>query len=393
MSGVDRHRADHEQKGAGPGVTPKPAALTPAADGIVAMQAAAGNRATASLLRQHAGRYSVVQRDPTAVEAELKKRFDDPNDPRLLIRRDALRDQMGRLNEKDSADLVIRLFQAFGNNVSTDGFQTLSADTRYELLSTLFGRLGHLGAEMLTEPLTSSTDSIGYQARFRQLVPDAQRRRKLLTVLSGQFATAHKQTPANRKLWVNWNESNFRKSGGFSADNKAQQAALKLGFSQLGVQPDPRSGNNVMELRGDVVGHVPGTTYDIKQTIEMRSWNLIGRSWIMVGTKSGDDDTHGNSDEDLTPDGAHPHVYLYDGPGVPPDMDFDPNASAYAYRATFVTWVIAKTPGSGKWERVSDDFEWHSSSTMKKVNGKWVRDRAGLNVIDVGPQQDWAPDL
>jgi hypothetical protein len=43
-------------------------------------------------------------------------------------------------------------------------------------------------------------------------------------VLSGQFAAAHKQAPANRKLWVNWNDSNFRTSGGFSADNKAQQA-------------------------------------------------------------------------------------------------------------------------------------------------------------------------
>ena len=116
--------------------------------------------------------------------------------------------------------------------------------------------MGNVGAEVLTEPLTSRTDPLGYQARFRELVPDAQRRRKLLIVLSGQFAAAHKQAPANRKLWVNSNDSNFRTSGGFSADNKAQQAALKNGFSQLGVQPDPRSGNNVMELRGDVVGHV-----------------------------------------------------------------------------------------------------------------------------------------
>ncbi len=73
---MDWHRTDHRQKrAAGPGVARKSAARTPASGGILALQAAAGNRAIASLVRQHAGQYPAVQRDLKTVETELKKRF------------------------------------------------------------------------------------------------------------------------------------------------------------------------------------------------------------------------------------------------------------------------------------------------------------------------------
>lgn len=430
----------------------KPRAPFSVTDGILALQAAAGNRATTFLVRQAAGsvarlsagrphaaaaptltgpqrrepdllgspttdhhgpavrtevsgRRLAVQRDLKSVEKELKRRFADPNDPGLLARRAALSEQVGRLDEKDSSELVTELLQAMGNNVFTDRFQTLSASTRFELLTKLFGRLEHLSAEFLFEPLTSVTDELGFQVRFKQLVPEPRQRKELLATLSSRFSARHRNAPPSSiwkvadtlyKLWVNWEKANFRTSGGFSPDNDAQRSARQLGFSQLGVQPDPKSGQNVMELRGDVVNHTEGTVYDIKQTIEKREWKLIGRQWVEVPDQAlaagKDDDTLGDSDEDLTPEPSHPHLYIYDGPGIVPDPTaIDLNAIGYAYSASFVDWVIAKKAGAAGWERVSDDIEWHTNTTMKKVNGQWLRDLTGRNNIDYGSQPIIAP--
>lgn len=424
MSSAEQHAVLDQRKSAGgPPATEGRKRRAPCplpGSRILALQAAAGNRATTLLVQQAAGsgtrrsegwlhpapigspapaavagppatdhhtpaanaavpgRYS-VQRDLGSIEKELKRRFLDEDDPGLLARRAALSEQVGRLDDAESLTLVFLLLNAAGNNVFTDRFQTLSSSTRFILLAKLFGQLGHVRAELMFTSLTSGTDWVakGYKIRFKQLVPEPQRRQELLATLSNQFAAAHAAQPNQR--WVNWGEANFRTSGGFSPDNDCQ----KGDFSGLGL--DPKSGYNVMELRGDVVGHTPDTVYDIKRTIELRTWNLIGGLWKPAGSLPAgtDDDKKGNHDEDLTPEPSH--LYVIDGPGPPFDMDFNQNATGYVYSASFVEWVMAKV-GSAGWQKVSDDFEWHTNTALKKVNGQWRRDMTRPNHISSGPQ-------
>ena len=346
---------------------------------LSALQRAAGNRATTLLVQ----RAVAVQRDLKSIEAELKRRFTDPDDPRLPARRAALGSQLPRLDDADSSTLVMGLLEPTRDSVVADRFQTLSAPVRFELLTVLFGRLGHVRAELLHASLTDRTKP--HRSRFRELVPEPGRRAELLTVLSDQFARAHLPEPGKR-LWVRWGDPNFRTSGPFSPDNHCDKSDF------VGLGPDPNAGRNIMELRGDVIGHTPGTRYDIKRTIELGTWKRSGRRpWEPLDAKpaGSDDDAH-DADENLTPE--HSHLYSIDGPGpVPGGPDLGAAATAYVFSASFVEWVIAKV-GSAGWERVSEDFEWHTSSALVRVNGRWQRDPNRPNDIAPGSQPILEPE-
>jgi len=189
---------------------------------------------------------------------------------------------------------------------------------------------------------------------------------------------------------VNLSAANFRTSGSLSTDDNCRASAY---IGRLGL--DTTSGRNMMELRGDVAGHRPGTVYDFKRTIEQASWSAVSDSgpWQVRSHKpAGSSDDANDSDEDLDP-GQSGHLYVVDAPG--PYFDSPAfghrDARHYVYAATFVEWVIAKVPG-GSWQKVSDDFDWHSVSTLVKVGDQWRRDAKRVNVIDAGPRPVLSPD-
>lgn len=350
--------------------------LSPAS--LLALQRTIGNRAAAAL---------VVQRDIAAAERELARRFASPEDKRLLQRRNALGAEFAMMNEADAGEVAGRLLQPTNADAMAAGMQRLHRGTRFRLLKILFARVGHLGAENLHAALTAGTaDGTRLSSRFAELVPDSGRRKALLASLAAQFEAAHQPT-ADKPLWVTLSSANFRTSGGVSTDNNAAAAA---NYSRLGL--DTGSGRNRMELRGDVAGHKAGVTYDFKRTLQQASWSAVTDTWELHRSlpAGSPDDAHDN-DEDLNPDSGH--IYVLDSPG--PYFD-DPayghrGAQHYVYMATFVEWVEART-GSGGWQKVSDDFYWHSVSTLVKVNGTWQRDPQGANEIAEDPLPIVSPD-
>jgi hypothetical protein len=220
-------------------------------------------------------------------------------------------------------------------------------------------------------------------------VPDRGQRTALLASLTATFEAAH-QPRAAKPLWVNLSPESFRTNGAISTDNGVAAA----GIGRLG--PDVSSGRNFMELRGDVAGHRPGIQYDIKRTIEKATWSAVTNTWVRcTSLKAGTDDDIDNADEDLSPDSGH--IYVVDTPGpyftspLCDDGHVERDARHYYYAATFVEWVVARS-GSGGWQRVSDDFYWHSVSTLVKVNGTWQRDQQGVNDIAPGPIPIISPD-
>ena len=146
---------------------------------------------------------------------------------------------------------------------------------------------------------------------------------------------------------------------------------------------DAATGENRMELRGDISGHQPAAQYDFKRTKERATWKNVGGVWTQV-TKVGpgaDDDAH-DSDEDLTP--QNDHIYVFDEPGFNSMADpiGDATAKEEVYKASFVESANVKA-GAGAWTKNSNDFKWHSITWLEKVAGVWRR-KAGKNEIETG---------
>ena len=326
-----------------------------------------------------------------SIEKHLSFQTSDPNDSRLLERRKALRIEFGSLDEDRTSILVGQLFEPVGpKNVIATGFQRLHSSTRAELLQVALGRLGHLAAEGLHASLTASERKPwdeNLQARLVQLLPAAAVRRETLEILRSRFSARHAPV-AGSTLWVRLDDAGFKNSGTTSNENRCSGCPVALGVHQSDVQ-------NGMELRGDIAGNAHGITFDFKRTVEKGTWKkvgAVGASWELLDgyLKPGTDDDMYESDEDH--EGEYGHIYVIDTPGPvlgndPSKDPFkrpDPNATRLAWVASFVEWVEAEV--GGKRQKISDEFEWHSVTTLEKVKGRWQRDnKTGINEILPGP--------
>lgn len=171
---------------------------------------------------------------------------------------------------------------------------------------------------------------------------------------------------------------NFRNSGSTDSENNCPLCPKTLGVSSS-------EGVNVMEIRGDVTGHVATAQYDIKRTKERATWKKVGSSWTQqtrVGPGA-DDDSH-NDDEDLTP--QNNHIFVIDSPGWAGSISNptgDSAATEAVYKASFVETCNVKV-GSGSWTASSNSLAWHSITWLqKKSDGTWER-KAGSSEIATG---------
>jgi hypothetical protein len=351
---------------------------------LLRLQQAAGNRATGAAL----GRRRLL-RSVESIERELGKRFASEDDPLLLERRRALRGDVGTLSADDAKTLITRLFEPVERDALAAGFQRMHSSTRAELLRIAFERVEHLFAEGLHTSLVA-TNAQPWQRRLRsrlaELIPGAAERRKALAVLGGRFKARHALV-AGQRVWVRLDETGFRNRGAISPDNNCDSC----NDVQLGI--DPATGHNFMELRGDIAGDATGIAFDFKRTMDKANWVHVDGKWKLYGKAvHGADDDKFETDEDLTSDGGH--LFQMDGPGPPDLYDFSvrgvPDATGYVYMASFTQWVEA-IEGTQR-RRVSDEFEWHSVTTLIKVNGRWRRNPAGPNEIEPGPVPLISPD-
>ncbi|HSJ56102.1 MAG TPA: DUF4157 domain-containing protein [Anaerolineae bacterium] len=332
----------------------------------------------------------VIQRDLARVEDLLKERFVDPEDPRLAGRRQSLAFEIRVLSPADARVLLDRIMRPTGEDVVAESFQRLSRSVRRELLLSLFERMGHLEAERVYADLTGDATTERekqLQARFQQVARGRKTREELLERLRSRFAPAHQAPTGAAAPWVNLRDENMRTSGSISADNQCKVCSGPE-FQSLGV--DLSAARNAMELRGDVSGHRPGARYDFKRTRESGTWVGNG-AWrqIEYDAPGTDDDTLGNSDEDLTPDPRLNHIYSVDAPGFssldPTDVHPLPRGtSEYVRKHSFEEWVVVKV-GAGSWTRASDVLSWHSSVWLEKVNGRWQRKTGAMNQVAPGP--------
>jgi len=253
---------------------------------------------------------------------------------------------------------------------------------RAELLEIMFARMEHVAAESLHGALIKPEHpwERRLKSRLAELVPDGATRRRVLATLAGRFAASHAAVPG-KGLWVRLEASAFKTSGTTTAGNDCASCP-----ENLGLRAD---GTNAMELRGDIAGDGHGVAFDFKRTLEMATWKQVGHSWKATEhVPAGTDDDRTNTDEDLKGDDGHIYVIDPRGPLIQtpassdPFAPNDPAATRVFYVASFVEWVEADVGGSHK--RVSDEFEWHSATTLRKVSGKWERDPSAINEIAPG---------
>jgi hypothetical protein len=171
---------------------------------------------------------------------------------------------------------------------------------------------------------------------------------------------------------------NFRNRGPISAENECKVCPDLPG---LGLDTD--TALNIMELRGDIMGHRAGVEYDFSRNKERAIWKRAGGAWTLLhyAPPETKDDVF-SRDEDVIP--KNHHIYAVDGPGLndPDNPVPDPAAEEAVYRGTFVESVRARV-GGGPWAKVSNDLPWHSITWMEKVDGKWRR-KPGANEIASG---------
>ncbi len=161
----------------------------------------------------------------------------------------------------------------------------------------------------------------------------------------------------------------FRNSGSTDAANCCAKCPLTLGegVASSGFR-------NGMELKARINGHVAGTTYDIKRTIERATWTKNGGTWTNTSHRTGDDDKH-DSDECLTPSSSPPAIFSEDRPGfnaqgAPASGDTD-----MVYKATFTEFVEITDP-LGNTSTDGNGFDWHSISWLTNSSGSWTFDNS-----------------
>jgi hypothetical protein len=176
---------------------------------------------------------------------------------------------------------------------------------------------------------------------------------------------------------------NFRNRGPVSDENECLTRTLVQG---LGL--DENTGQNVVELRGDIAGKAEKVQFDFRRTKEQSIWKKANGVWTEVNHLGpGQDDDRENTDEDLAP--KNNHIYSLDGPGLPDlrmplGRELTPGADEALYKATFLESVEARVPPAG-WTRVSNEFAWHSITWLVRTQSGLFERKPGKSEAEAGP--------
>src|SRR5262249_42743415 len=215
--------------------------------------------------------------DPMSeIEFQLKRPVTtekDDND-----RRKKLIQNVVLLNPAQAEDLLKQILSDEPGDWLPQRFRyNLDRETRLEFLQNLAARLGHLKAEQFDVRLEGDGPSVPADPKLQQglrtVFPEAMKgmREQFLRSLRDQFSAFHTRGSGSRPVVL----LEFRNDGGLSWDNKAAgrgQVPLR------GLGPDPSTGLNWMEIRGNVTGHRPDAQYRFDRTIEMGMWYRLGKS-------------------------------------------------------------------------------------------------------------------
>ena len=184
--------------------------------------------------------------------------------------------------------------------------------------------------------------------------------------------------PANAPATPSVKLGNFRNMGAPTPENRCLSCP---NIPTLG--PNPTSGENFMELRGDITGHRPDALYDFKRTKEVAVWMRVKGAWKEARPYEppGTLDDASADDEDAVPKADR--IYTIDGPGLrqPMPLPAPPEVEGGVYKGNFVESVNVKV-GNGPWTPSSDTFKWHSLFTFERATDGLVRRAAKGNEIE-----------
>jgi hypothetical protein len=172
---------------------------------------------------------------------------------------------------------------------------------------------------------------------------------------------------------------NFRNNGSVTPENRCLSCPQ---IPTLG--PDPATGANFMELRGDISGHRPDALYDFKRTREVAKWKMVHGNWERDSyDPPGTLDDASAADEDVAP--KDDRIYTIDGPGLhaPLPSIGDPDYEAGAYKGNFIETVNVKV-GDGPWTQSSNAFAWHSITWFERGKDGLLRRTPSNNEIEPG---------
>jgi hypothetical protein len=187
----------------------------------------------------------------------------------------------------------------------------LDRETRLEFLQKLAARLGHLKAEDLDVGLEGDGPSVPakpyLQKGLRTLFPEAMKgmREQFLQSLRDQFSGFHPgvsaSAPGRPAVLLE-----FRNNGLLSLGNKCPDRGQ---VPSRGLGPDPNTGKNWMEIRGNVSGHRPDAQYQFDRTIEMGQWYRLKDKWTRwYYLKAGTPDKKQGSRRRIPRPGQSPHL-------------------------------------------------------------------------------------
>jgi len=328
--------------------------------------------------------------DPVSnIEAELRR-------PVTLAtasdHRKKLNESFSLLNPDQAAALLEKILTIEGSRL-LHNFRRLDRTVRLALLLKLIVRLGTQTSAAfyarLTEHGTPSADP-KLQKGLYMVFPTGTSalRDKFLKTLRKRPPTG---IPIIRLEFRSHNESP-------SNDNECRLKKVGQMPDRLGLDPDPNSGQNWMEIRGTVSGHHSDAEYDFKRTKQKGEWYLrevktkngIEKIWANIAyDEAGTSDDRKDDDQDTHPD--NDHIYVVDGPGIgeinPPPLykiriEHRSDVIEYVYILNAVETVRVRVH-SGPWTRVRT-LKWCSVTWLEKTEksdrGRWRR-KPGQNLI------------
>jgi len=286
-----------------------------------------------------------------------------------------LNQQFATLSPDESAALLEKILSDDGARLPHD-FRRLHRAVRLELILKLAMRLGTQTSERLYTKLTAKSGDPKMQKALHHVFPEG------MPALRDKFLkTLHHGPPSGTPtVLLEFRSHNQSRS----ADNECELETP----GQLGLDPDPRSGLNWMEIRGTVTGHRPDDDYRFDRTMEVGNFYLAGKDWKCQDyTPSGKNDNTHRSDEDFHPD--NDHIYVVDCPGfttIPPilaNIPFEDRSKVteYVFMQNSIETVEVKV-GKGAWSQAAS-LQWFSVTWLEIANGTWRR-KPGKNKIVKG---------
>jgi len=315
--------------------------------------------------------------DPVAdIEIQLKRAVTlaTANDQRAQLNQD-----FDRLNSDQAAALLERILTLDGSRLPHD-FRRLHRAVRLELLLKIAMRLGNQTSDSFHTRLTARAGDAKLQKGLQYVFPEG------MPALRDKFLKALQHGPPRGIPTV---RLEFRSHGEKPSEDSDLKSLLP---ETLGLDPNPGSGLNWMEIRGTVIGHRPDAEYRFDRTIEMAKWYLVGSTWkAQVYAPPGTNDNKHSGDKDTHPD--NDHIYVTDSPGfteIPPLLYSMPSAdqskvTEYVFMMNAIETVDVRI-GKGAWSRAAQ-LEWFSVTWLEIASGKWRR-KPGKNKILKGSIDD-----